>query len=218
MAQQNRYNVPSYGNMASLNRLSAMGAQAGSPYFQFTGRPNIDQNDVMTALNDKFGAFSGGSGGGFFPGLSGRSAAASGPSAVNDPSSIWYQDPTGYGAYTAAQKRIATGGNDPTMDPSSPWYNDPNGYATYRKSQESILTQGGRNPWEDPTSQWYGNEAGYRAQQAAGSSASSVTSAENQARLDQFAHPGMVLYHGQWVYPYSTNPTSGGGTGTGQGR
>lgn len=136
--QSNIYNPqPYYGNTGSMNRLSAMGAQAGSPYFQFTGRPNINQGDVLSALQQQFGTPYGGPNpgqGGMFPGLTTRGMYASGLS--NNP---WGLSSGGGGGYDPNASRYAS---SPWLDPNSSWYGNEGGYRQYRTANQGAATMG----------------------------------------------------------------------------
>jgi hypothetical protein len=185
--QPNMYNPqPYYGNIGGMNRLAAMGAQAGSPYFQFTGRPNINQGDVLSALQQQFGGR-----GGMFPGLTSRGMyAAGGTSSESSP----------FGAFGGG------GGANPINDPSSIWYRDPTGYNAYAAAQKQKMT-GGAQPWTDPNSEWYGNEGGYRSYLTQQQGISSGTA---QQRLDEMAHRGMTWnpLSRSWTVP-TPQPTGG---------
>lgn len=142
-----------------------------------------------------------------------------------DPNNMWWGDPQGYKNYLGGERQKATamqtyerlGGNgsggpgstsaQPWLDTSSPWYGNMAGYQANAQ----------KSPWLDSTSQWYGNEAGFRASQAAATGGANVSAGQSQAQLEQLAHPGMVLYRGQWVYPAgASSPTAGPGTGIGR--
>jgi hypothetical protein len=173
-SQSNSYNAqPYYGNVGGMSRLAAMGAQAGSPYFSFTGRPNINQSDVMSALQSQFGSSSSSGGGGMFPGLTGRGMYASGQ--------------------TSSESMAGGGGGaDPSSDPSSIWFNNWQGYQEYKKAQAAKLTSSGQ-PWLDPTSEWYGNEEGYR----------NYNTEKSRMDLGALTHPGWVYdaFTKQWHSP-----------------
>jgi hypothetical protein len=138
-SQPNAYNPqPYYGNIGGLNRLAAMGAQAGSPYFSFTGRPNVNQGDVLSALQQQFGGYGGG-GGGMFPGLTRRGMYASG--ATSSESAPWMGG-SDYGGGGPNDKSLAWN------DPMSPWYGNQRGYREYSTNQGTTAALGAQRTLE----------------------------------------------------------------------